>query len=79
MAECFSHNTRSVYKSVMLARFRRLVGDERGQDLAEYAIALAVVGLVAISASVNIGDRVDRIWKHGRNNIKDAVEAITGD
>ena len=42
----------------------RLLREDAGQDLAEYGIALAVVGLVAASAAVTISSDVRSLWQH---------------
>jgi len=41
---------------------RRLLADERAQDLAEYGIALAVVGVLAVGAAISIGTQVGSLW-----------------
>ena len=41
---------------------RRLLADERAQDLAEYGIALAVVGVLAVAAAISIGTQVGSLW-----------------
>ena len=41
---------------------RRLLADKRAQDLAEYGIALAVVGALAVAAAISIGTRVGSLW-----------------
>jgi len=41
---------------------RRLLGDKRGQDLAEYGIALAMIGLGAGLAAVAIALNVSTVW-----------------
>jgi len=41
---------------------RRLLADERAQDLAEYGIALAVVGVLAVGAAISIGTDVGSLW-----------------
>jgi Flp pilus assembly pilin Flp len=40
----------------------RLLADDRGQDLAEYGIALAVIGAAAIAAAAAIGVNVNALW-----------------
>lgn len=39
----------------MLASFRRLIHDTRGQDLTEYAILAALIGIVSIAALRSVG------------------------
>jgi len=41
---------------------RRLALDDRGQDLAEYGIALGIVGVVAVAAALAIGTHVGKLW-----------------
>ena len=41
---------------------RRLIDDERAQDLGEYGIALAVVGVVVVAAAISIGMQVGLLW-----------------
>jgi hypothetical protein len=51
----------------------RLARDERGQDIAEYGIALVVV-LAAIAAIVAwVGQTSYDLWQTGRDNISPAV------
>lgn len=40
----------------------RLLGETSAQDLAEYGIALAVIGAVAIAAAAAIGVDVNTLW-----------------
>jgi Flp pilus assembly pilin Flp len=40
----------------------RLLRDTRGQDLAEYGLALAVVGIVAASAATRIAIELRPLW-----------------
>jgi hypothetical protein len=42
----------------------RLLRETAGQDLAEYAIALAIVGVVAASAALMISHDVRALWQH---------------
>ena len=42
--------------------FRKLLGDEGGQDLAEYGIALAIIGLGAGIAAVAMASDVSTLW-----------------
>jgi hypothetical protein len=41
---------------------RRVIDDERAQDLGEYGIALAVVGVVAVAVAISIGTQVGLLW-----------------
>ena len=42
---------------------QRLRADDRAQDLAEYGIALTVIGVVAVSVALMIGTKVGAIWE----------------
>ena len=53
--------------------FARLVTDDRGQDLAEYGIALAVIGLIAGAAAVVIAKDVGTLWSRAQNMIDSAA------
>ena len=46
----------------MINILKKLVRDESGQDLAEYGIALAVIGLGAALAAVVIATNVNQLW-----------------
>jgi len=52
--------------------FARLVTDDRGQDLAEYGIALAVIGVVAGAAAVVIAKDVGTLWSKAQSVIDNA-------
>ena len=51
----------------------RLVADNRGQDLAEYGIALAVIGTLAGVAAVVIALDVGTLWSRAQNMIDSAA------
>ena len=61
----------------MRARSNTLRGDE-GQDLAEYGIALSVVGVVAIAAALTIGVNVGLLWDPVRSSIDDVAHGRQG-
>ncbi len=46
----------------------RLVADNRGQDLAEYGIALAVIATLAAAAAVVIALDVGTLWSRAQNS-----------
>jgi len=48
----------------MVSLLKRLVADQSGQDLAEYGIALAVIGVGAIVAAQAIGASVNSLWEN---------------
>jgi Flp pilus assembly pilin Flp len=47
--------------------------DDGGQDLAEYGIALSVVGVVAIAAALAIGTDIGSIW----DPVESSIDNIT--
>ena len=49
---------------------RRLLADERAQDLAEYGIALAVVGVLAVGAAISIGTDVGSLWDAAQSAVE---------
>jgi Flp pilus assembly pilin Flp len=52
--------------------FRRLVADDRGQDLIEYALLAALVGVVGIIAWTNVGAAMFNTysgWDAGLQNL----------
>ena len=42
---------------------RKKLSDEGGQNLAEYGIALAVVGAIAVAAALSISVEVGSLWE----------------
>ena len=57
----------------MQAFLKRLIVEDGGQDLAEYGIALAVIGLVAAGAAVVIDTNVGSLWSRAQSVIATAV------
>ncbi len=57
----------------MTALMMRLVADEAGQDLAEYGIALAVIGTIAAAAAIVIAKDVGTLWSKAQNVIDSAA------
>ncbi len=51
----------------------RLIADNRGQDLAEYGIALAVIATLAAAAAVVIALDVGTLWSRAQNIIDSAA------
>jgi Flp pilus assembly pilin Flp len=51
----------------------RLIADNRGQDLAEYGIALAVIATLAAAAAVVIALDVGTLWSRAQNLIDSAA------
>jgi len=57
----------------MLAIMKKLVRDEKGQDLAEYAIALAVITLAVIAAVQLVGTRGTTLWNQAATTLQNAA------
>jgi len=57
----------------MLTLIKKLIRDERAQDLAEYGIALAVIGVGAAAAAVAIATDVNTLWSKAASIIAGAV------
>jgi Flp pilus assembly pilin Flp len=56
----------------MLTTLKRLVSDDKGQDLAEYGIALAVIGAGAALAAIAIAGSVNTLWSTANSVISAA-------
>lgn len=54
---------------------KKLVRDDKGQDLAEYGIALAVIAVGAAAIAVAIGTDVNTLWSNAQTQIDSAVNA----
>ena len=54
---------------------RRLVREDRGQDLAEYAIALAVIAVGVGVLAVAIGGDVNTLWEHAQPALQTVIDA----
>ena len=52
---------------------RRLIRDERGQDLAEYAIALAVITIAVIAAVQLVGTNITTLWNQAATTLQNAA------
>ena len=52
---------------------KRLIRDESGQDLAEYAIALAVITIAVIAAVQLVGTRVTTLWNQAASTLQNAA------
>src|SRR5437763_13624364 len=52
---------------------RRLIRDERGQDLAEYAIALAVITIAGSAPGQPVGRRGTTLWNRRANGTAKAA------
>ncbi len=53
----------------------RLIREDTAQDLAEYGIALSVIGLIAGIAAVIIAQDVGTLWSRANSVISSAVVA----
>jgi Flp pilus assembly pilin Flp len=54
---------------------RKLIRDERGQDLAEYAIALAVITAAVGLIAAAMGTDVQSLWSKGGVSIETVVNS----
>ena len=54
---------------------RKLIRDERGQDLAEYAIALAVITAAVGLIAAAMGTDVQSLWSQGGSTIETVVNS----
>jgi len=59
----------------MFALLKKLVAEDSGQDLAEYGIALAVIGALAAGAAVVIAGDVNTLWSRAQSVVNSAVAA----
>ena len=59
----------------MTALMKKLIVDDVGQDLAEYGIALAVIGVIAAAAAIVIAFDVGTLWSRAQNLINSAATA----
>ena len=57
----------------MLTLLRKLVREESGQDLAEYAIALAVITIAVILTVQTVGSRVNQVWSKADSALSTAA------
>jgi hypothetical protein len=48
---------------------KKLVGEKKAQDLAEYGIALAVIGVGAAAAALVIAGNVNTLWENANGII----------
>jgi Flp pilus assembly pilin Flp len=61
----------------MTRLFDRLATDDTAQDLAEYGIALAVIGLIAAAVAIVIAEDVGTLWTQAQSVIQDATSTVT--
>ena len=57
----------------MLTLLRKLVREESGQDLAEYAIALAVITIAVILTVQAVGSSVNKVWSQANSTLQSAA------
>lgn len=57
----------------VMTLLRKLIADERAQDIAEYGIALTIIGAGAVIAAVAIGANVNALWSAAGAAIASAV------
>jgi len=57
----------------MTTLMKKLIVDDAGQDLAEYGIALAVIGVIAAAAAIVIAVDVGTLWSRAQNMIDSAA------
>ena len=63
----------ALVKKKMAALVKKLIADDAGQDLAEYGIALAVIGVIAGAAAVVIARDVGTLWSSAQSIIDSAA------
>ncbi len=51
----------------------RLLRDESGQDVVEYALVLALIALAAFALIMAVGNGVDLIWAKANNAVNQAA------
>jgi Flp pilus assembly pilin Flp len=57
----------------LIAPFRSLVRDERGQDLIEYALLASLIAIFSIAGLLNAGGEVESFWGDIATGIRNAV------
>ncbi len=60
----------------MLALIKTLIRDEHAQDLAEYGIALAVIGAGAGAAAVALATQLNVLWSLTQNAVDRVASAV---
>ncbi len=61
-----------------MARLPARTADDSGQDLAEYGIALSVVGVLVAAAALTIGLQVGRLWSSASDTLSDVLPGNNG-
>ena len=59
----------------MWTRLANMVRDDRGQDLAEYGIALAVIVIGVVLIAVAIGGDVQSLWSNAQGIVQSVVDS----
>ena len=59
----------------MITSLKKLVADDAGQDLAEYGIALAIIGVIAAAAAIVIAKDVGSLWSRAQSVLDSAATA----
>ena len=54
---------------------RHLRNGERGQDLAEYGIALGIIAVFVAVIAIAVGSNVNTLWSNGQTSIGSVVSA----
>jgi hypothetical protein len=62
----------------MLGRWKRIVRHEGAQDLAEYGIALGLVGAVAVAAALAMSIQIGTLWDSAQGTISGVVQGEPG-
>ena len=55
---------------------KNLIHCDRAQDLAEYAIAISVIGLAVVLIAAAIGADVDLLWSNGKVTLDNVVNNL---
>ena len=55
--------------------FSAFLGNEKGQDLAEYGIALGVIAAILVTVAVFIGTDVNTLWSNAQTQIETVTNA----
>lgn len=62
----------------MLRLMKRLIREEWAQDLAEYGVALGIIGTGAAAAAIAFAGGVNQVWASANTAIGNATTLITG-
>lgn len=58
--------------------FCRLIREDLGQDLAEYGVALAIIGGGAAVVALAFASHVNTVWASANSAIQNAADMIAG-